>query len=225
MIFRPIFADRADARRRLAAALSHLAITHPLVLALPRGGVPVAFEVARALGADLDLLLVRKLGVPGHPELGLGAVVDGAEPQLVLNDILIRTLALTPDYIEAELRRQLIEINRRRSAYLGDRVPPPMTGRTVIIVDDGIATGGTMKAALRGARKNRPARLVLAVPVAPREALTELESECDELVCLAAPDPFYAVGAHYGNFDQTSDAEVMSLLAKARIDGRATLTD
>ncbi|OJU22394.1 MAG: phosphoribosyltransferase [Sphingomonas sp. 66-10] len=225
MIFRPIFADRADAGRRLAAALSHLAITHPLVLALPRGGVPVAFEVARALGADLDLLLVRKLGVPGHPELGLGAVVDGAEPQLVLNDILIRTLALTPDYIEAELRRQLIEINRRRSAYLGDRVPPPMTGRTVIIVDDGIATGGTMKAALRGARKNRPARLVLAVPVAPREALTELESECDELVCLAAPDPFYAVGAHYGNFDQTSDAEVMSLLAKARIDGRATLTD
>lgn len=225
MIFRPIFADRADAGRRLAAALSHLAITHPLVLALPRGGVPVAFEVARALGADLDLLLVRKLGVPGHPELGLGAVVDGAEPQLVLNDILIRTLALTPDYIEAELRRQLIEINRRRSAYLGDRVPPPMTRRTVIIVDDGIATGGTMKAALRGARKNRPARLVLAVPVAPREALIELEGECDELVCLAAPDPFYAVGAHYGNFDQTSDAEVISLLAQARMDGRATLTD
>jgi putative phosphoribosyl transferase len=184
----------------------------PLVLALPRGGVPVAFEVAQALDADLDLLMVRKIGAPGHEEFGIGAVVDGADPQVVLNEEAMRALAPSPEYIRAELRRQLIEIDRRRQAYQGKREPIPVAGRTVIVVDEGIATGGTMLAALRGIRKNHPARLVLAVPVAPREAISALRGECDEIVCLATPDPFHAVGLHYRDFRQTSDAEVVALL-------------
>jgi putative phosphoribosyl transferase len=222
MYERPLFADRADAGRRLAAALAHLKDSHPLVLALPRGGVPVAFEVARALGAELDLLFVRKLGAPGHPELGIGAVVDGAAPHAVLNDEVVRMLMSSRDYVRSELGRQLAEIERRRHAYLGDRAPISVAGRTVIVVDDGIATGGTVKAALQGVRRSKPARLVLAVPVAPAEALAELRGDCDELVCLAAPDPFHAVGAHYGDFTQTEDAEVVELLARARAVGDST---
>lgn len=215
MYGRPAFHDRHDAGRRLAAALGHLGGRNPLVLALPRSGVPVAFEVAVALGAELDLLFVRKLGAPGYEELGIGAVVDGAEPQLVLNDDIVQQLGVPSDYIRAELHHQLGEIERRRGAYVGGRAPMPMAGRTVIIVDDGIATGGTVKAALKGARRNRPAHLVLAVPVAPRETLEELRDDCDEIVCLVSPDPFGAVGAHYVDFTQTSDQEVVTLLARA----------
>jgi putative phosphoribosyl transferase len=138
--------------------------------------------------------------------------VDGADPQVVLNEEAMRALAPSPEYIRAELRRQLIEIDRRRQAYQGKREPIPVAGRTVIVVDEGIATGGTMLAALRGIRKNHPARLVLAVPVAPREAISALRGECDEIVCLATPDPFHAVGLHYRDFRQTSDAEVVALL-------------
>src|SRR5690348_6438925 len=192
-MLRPLFRNRRDAGRRLAVALAPYRESRPIVLALPRGGVPVGFEVAKALAAPLDVLLVRKIGAPGHEELGLGAVVDGHDHQLVLNEDLVRAVAPPPGYIEAEKQRQLAEIERRRQHYLGDRSPVAVEGRTVIVVDDGIATGATVKAALRGLARNRPARLVLAVPVAPGDSLNELSTECDDVVCLATPDPFHAV--------------------------------
>jgi putative phosphoribosyl transferase len=215
-MLRPLFRNRRDAGRRLAVALAPYRESRPIVLALPRGGVPVGFEVAKALAAPLDVLLVRKIGAPGHEELGLGAVVDGHHPQLVLNEDVVRAVAPPPGYIEAEKQRQLAEIERRRRHYIGDRSPVAVEGRIVIVVDDGIATGATVKAALRGLAGNRRARLVLAVPVAPADTVEELSAECDELVCLATPDPFYAVGPHYGDFRQTEDAEVVRLLAEAR---------
>jgi putative phosphoribosyl transferase len=212
----PEFVDREDAGRRLAAALAHLASARPLVLALPRGGVPVAYEVARGLGAELDLLLVRKIGAPGQPELGLGAVVDGSDPQVVWNEDAIRLIHPSQQYLAAETRRQLAEIERRRRTYFGSASAHPTNGRTVIIVDDGIATGGTIRSALRAVRRTDPARLVLAVPVAPPDAVVSLKREADEIVCLATPLPFYAVGLHYGDFSQTSDQEVKALLIRAR---------
>lgn len=216
MRFAPLFDDRRDAGRRLAAALTRYHDSRPVVLALPRGGVPVAFEVAKTLAAPLEVLLVRKIGAPGHEELGLGAVVDGGDPQLVLNPDVVRVVHPPPGYIEAEKQRQLAEIERRRRQYVGERPPTPVEARTVIVVDDGIATGGTVKAALRGLSQHRPARLVLAVPVAPAESLEELASECDDIVCLATPEPFFAVGPHYRDFRQTEDEEVIRLLGEAR---------
>ena len=216
MRFAPLFEDRRDAGRRLATALVRYGDSRPVVLALPRGGVPVGFEVAKALHARFDVLLVRKIGAPGHEELGLGAVVDGQDPQLVLNQEVIRTVRPPPGYIEAEKQRQLAEIERRRRQYVGNRQPTPVDGRTVIIVDDGIATGGTVKAALRGVSQHHPARLVLAVPVAPADSLDELAAECDDIICLATPEPFFAVGPHYRDFTQTEDEEVTRLLGEAR---------
>jgi putative phosphoribosyl transferase len=214
--FEPLFADRRDAGRRLAAALASYRENRPVVLALPRGGVPVGFEIAKALAAPLDVLLVRKIGAPGHEELGLGAIVDGHDPQIVLNEDLVRAVAPPRGYIEAEMQRQLAEIERRRRQYVGARPPVRVEGRLVFVVDDGIATGGTVKAALRGLARHNPARLVLAVPVAPADSLEELAAECDQIVCLATPEPFYAVGPHYRNFRQTEDDEVVQLLAEAR---------
>lgn len=216
MFSQGLFEDRRDAGRHLGAALAAYHGRDLVVLALPRGGVPVGFEVAKALHARFDVLLVRKIGAPGHEELGLGAVVDGQDPQLVLNQEVIRTVRPPPGYIEAEKQRQLAEIERRRRQYVGNRQPTPVDGRTVIIVDDGIATGGTVKAALRGVSQHHPARLVLAVPVAPADSLDELAAECDDIICLATPEPFFAVGPHYRDFTQTEDEEVTRLLGEAR---------
>ncbi|TIO09497.1 MAG: phosphoribosyltransferase [Mesorhizobium sp.] len=211
----PRFRDRADAGRQLAAALIGFAAADPLVLALPRGGVPVGFEVAKALRARLDVLLVRKIGAPGDPEYGIGAVVDGENPQLVLNEEAMALVQPSDDYVEAEKRRQLLEIERRRNLYLGSRPAAPVLGRTVIVVDDGIATGGTVRVALKALRKDRAGHVVLAVPVAPRETLDLINPDVDEVVCLATPEPFVAVGRYYENFEQTTDTEVVRLLQQA----------
>ncbi|RVQ69829.1 phosphoribosyltransferase [Croceicoccus ponticola] len=199
----------------LAARLKHLASRHPIVLALPRGGVPLGYEVARALDAELDLLMVRKLGAPGHQEFAIGAVVDGEEPQMILNEEAMRLLSPSREYVQQELSRELVELERRRRLYMGTKRKPQMAGRTVIIVDDGVATGSTVTAALRGARRNNPAYLVLAVPVAPPDTIERLRPLCDEIVVLAMPEPFYAVGQHYVDFTQVEDREVMELLKAA----------
>jgi len=208
----PMFVDRRDAGRQLATALLPLQLDDPLVLALPRGGVPVAAEVASALGAPLDLLLVRKLGAPGHSEYGIGALVDGDNPQLVLNEEAMRVIAPSPDYVEAEKQRQLVELERRRTRYFGDRAPLPVEGRTVVLVDDGIATGGTVRVALRALRATGASTIILAVPVAPADTLETLRPETDRTVCLETPAPFLAVGNHYADFTQTTDDEVIALL-------------
>jgi predicted phosphoribosyltransferase len=210
------FADRADAGRKLAAALMHLKDEKPIVLALPRGGVPVGFEVASALGAPLDVVLVRKIGAPGHKELGLGAVVDGPHPLIVLNEDVVRAVQPGERYIQAEAAREMAEIERRRELYRRGAPPLEVRGRTVIVVDDGIATGGTMKAVLKALRELGPKKLVLAVPVAPPDSIAELTPLADEVVVLATPESFYAVGAYYRDFTQTSDEEVIDLLARAR---------
>src|SRR4051812_15143230 len=185
------FRDRQDAGRQLVPHLLAYAELSPVVLALPRGGVPVAFEVAKALRAPLDLIFVRKIGAPGHAEYGLGAVVDGAHPQVVLNEEALSLLNVPPGYIEEETQRQLKEIERRRQHYLAGRRPVDLEGRVAIVVDDGIATGGTVRAALKGLSRARPAKLILAVPVAPADTIERLRLEADEVVCLMTPEPFY----------------------------------
>lgn len=210
------FEDRRAAGRALAAALGSKVGPEALILALPRGGVPVAFEAATALGAELDLLLVRKIGAPGHEELAIGAVVDGSPPRAIMNERSMEAVRPSDAHVESERKRQIRELERRRAAYRGDRPPVEMRGRTVVIVDDGIATGSTARVALEAARAAGAARVVLAVPVAPPDTLEALKPLTDEIVCLSSPEPFYAVGAHYRDFDQTSDEEVVSLLEEAR---------
>jgi putative phosphoribosyl transferase len=210
-----ILADRAEAGRLLAERLAALRLDAPLVLALPRGGVPVAAEIARKLGAPLDVAHVRKIGAPGQPELAIGAVADGDEPEIVLNDSLVAALGLDADYIAAEVRRELAAIDQRRDAYAPLRPAVEPAGRAVIVVDDGVATGMTMQAALRHAKRRKPARLVAAAPVASREAVALLKREADAVVCLAAPRNFGSVGAFYRDFGQVSDEEVVALLREA----------
>jgi len=211
-----IFADRREAGRTLAARLEPYEAQRPVVLALPRGGVPVAYEVAEALQAPLDVLFVQKIGAPGHEELGIGAVVDGEHPQVVLNAEIERLTGATPDYVEAEVRKELQEIERRRKAYLGGREPLPVRDRTVLLIDDGIATGGTVRAALQGLKRAGAHPVVLAVPVAPADSLPVLKGEADEVIVLETPEPFFAVGLWYADFAQTTDEEVVSLLEAAR---------
>ncbi|WP_417777216.1 phosphoribosyltransferase [Stutzerimonas xanthomarina] len=210
-----LFRDRNHAGQELAEALQHLAANSPLVLALPRGGVPVAFEVAKRLSAPLDLVLVRKIGAPGNEELALGAVIDGAEPKWVINQELLHQIAPPPNWFEEEMQRQLTELERRRKRYCGERPAPVLTDRCVIVIDDGIATGATVRAALKGLKQSKPSHVVLAVPVGPRDVIEMLKTEVDELVCLAMPEPFIGVGCHYRDFEQTSDEQVVDLLARA----------
>jgi putative phosphoribosyl transferase len=207
-----MFADRSDAGRRLALQLARLKGEQPVVLALPRGGVPVAAEVARSLEAPLDLVLVRKVGVPFQPELAAGAVVDGPEPITVWNEEILRVIGLTPEALADVVEAELAEIQQRRARYLADRPRPPIAGRTAIVVDDGIATGATVKAALRAVRRAGPRRVVLAVPVAPPEAIADLERVADEVVCLETPPDLIAIGIHYRDFSQVRDEEVVALL-------------
>jgi putative phosphoribosyl transferase len=207
------FAHRREAGRALARALEHLrSRTHLLVLALPRGGVPVAAEVARALRTALDVLLVRKLGVPGHEELAMGALAYGGIR--VLNEEVVRTMGLTEETIGAATARESLELERRERLYRGGRPHLALQGRCVVLVDDGLATGSTMEAGIRAVRQHSPARIVVAVPVAPVDTVRRLEGLADEVVCLATPAPFFAIGQWYRDFSQVSDAEVQALLAE-----------
>lgn len=211
------FVDRTDAGRKLAARLLRFKGQKPLVLALPRGGVPVGYEIARALGAPLDVMLVRKLGAPEQPELAIGAIALGAEPEIVTDPDLIATFGVSAAELAAIEARELGELYRRRDVFRARRPQPSVAGRTAILVDDGIATGATMRAALRATRKGKPARLVLAVPVAPPDTLEALTTEADEIVCLDRPRWFTAVGRFYRRFPQLDDREVTSLLEQAQM--------
>ncbi len=211
-----LFRDREEAGRLLADRLRGLALDAPVVLALPRGGVAVGLEVARALNAPLDLVLVRKIGAPSQPELAIGAIADGEQPDLVTDTALISALLVSDDYLERAKSAALAEIERRRVLYLGQAAPVPIAGRDVIVVDDGIATGATVEAALRSVRHRRPARVILAVPVASAQAIARLLPEADEIVCLDAPADFYAVGQFYRDFAQLTDDDVIDLMARAR---------
>jgi predicted phosphoribosyltransferase len=206
------FRDRAEAGRLLGERLGAFAGRGDVVvLALPRGGVPVAREVARSLGAPLDVFLVRKLGLPGQPELAMGAIASGGTR--VLNEELVRELRLDDALIERVAVREEAELVRREQAYRGERPAPDLRGRTVVLVDDGLATGATMRAAVAAVRSREPQRVVVAVPTAPPHALHELRSEVDELVWVIAPDPFHAVGLWYDDFSQLSDEDVRRALS------------
>ncbi|MGH6836392.1 MAG: phosphoribosyltransferase [Methylocella sp.] len=208
------FKNRSAAGRGLAAELAPYKERLPIVLALPRGGVPVAAEVAAALSAPLDLILVRKIGVPAQPELAMGAVANGAAPIVVRNADIIQHSGVTETEFNAVRDTELAEIERRRRRYLGARARLPVAGRTVIVIDDGIATGATMRTALRAVRAGAPKELVLAVPVAAKDTLDELRSETDSIVCLESPAWLEAVGFFYGDFRQVTDAEVIATLAR-----------
>lgn len=220
----PCFADRREAGQYLGRHLAELGVGQPregtpaLVLALPRGGVPVAYEVARAIGARLDVLLVRKIGAPGYPELALGAVVEGdagRDPHTVINDDPWVRRAVESGSFDAERGRQLDEIVRRQQRYRGGAPLPRLAGRTVIVVDDGVATGATMRAALEGVRMAGAAEVIAAVPVGAADGLASLEAAADRVICLNTPANFGAVGAFYLDFTQTSDDEALALLREA----------
>lgn len=207
------FASRASAGALLARRLEHHAGPNLLVLGIPRGGVPVAAAIADALGGELDVAVARKLGAPDQPELAIGAVT--ADGTTHLNTDLVRHLGITTDYLARVQRDELVEARRREARYRGGRPRPRIAGRPVVVVDDGLATGATVWAAVEAVRRQRPARLVVAVPVGSREACEALRAVADEVVCLAQPEPFGGVGLHYASFPQLEDDEVMQLLADA----------
>jgi predicted phosphoribosyltransferase len=208
-----LFADRTAAGRKLVTLLkSHAGNPTVLVLALPRGGVPVAAEVARGLGAPLDILLVRKLGVPGHEELAMGAIAEGGV--IVLNDDLIDELQIPSVHVDRIAARERAEMDRRARAFRGTRNPPEVAGRTVILIDDGLATGATMEAAARAMRKRNAGRVIIAVPVGARETVARLRSLADEVVVVSTPEPFTAVGLWYDAFPQMTDDEVVGHLSE-----------
>jgi putative phosphoribosyl transferase len=209
-----LFRDRTDAGKRLATQLADYANrADVLVLALPRGGVPVAFEVAEALRAPLDIFLVRKLGVPGHKELAMGAIATGGVR--VLNEDVVNSLSIPGEVIDAVAADEIRELERRERAYRGERPAPDVRGHTVILVDDGLATGSTMRAAAAALRKQQPARIVVAVPVSAQQVCDEYRMGVDEIICAVTPEPFHAVGLWYENFSQTTDEEVRDLLGRA----------
>ena len=215
-----LFRDRRDAGLQLAAKLHDYADRDDvLVLALPRGGVPVGYEVARALHVPLDVFLVRKLGLPGRPELAIGAIATGGIR--VLNDEAVVGLGIPEEVIDRVSAEEEIELGRREQEYRGSRPPPDVRGKTVILVDDGLATGSSMRAAIQALRKSQPARIVVAVPVGSPEICAEFEAEADDAVCAVTPEPFYAVGLWYGDFSQTSDEEVRELLDRATAERQA----
>ena len=210
----PPFEDRQDAGRRLAERLAPYREEHPVVFALPRGGVPVGYEIALALAAPLDVFVARKLGAPGQPEFGIGAVAPGGVR--ILNEEVVRRLGIPEDYLERITQREMAEVERRLRHFRGDRPELEVRGRTVILVDDGLATGVTARAAIRALRRLEPRRLVLAAPVCAAQTAEVLGSEVDELVCLEAPSDLGAIGFWYRDFSQTSDEEVVELLESAR---------
>lgn len=208
------FRDRSEAGRLLARQLEHYKNRpETLVLGLPRGGVPVAYEVAKAINAPLDVFIVRKLGVPGHEELGMGAIATGGAR--IINNEVVQMLGIPPNAIESVTAREQEELARRERLYRGERPAPNIRGRIVILVDDGLATGSTMRVALAAVRQQAPARLVVAVPTAPHETCVALRNDADEVVCASTPEPFYAVGGAYRSFEQTSDDEVRDLINRA----------
>lgn len=209
-----LFRDRTDAGRRLAARLERYRDEEPLVLALPRGGVPVGFEIARALGAPLDVFISRKLGAPGQPELGIGAVAQGG--MRVLNERIVRRLGIPEDYLEHITRRERAEVERRLRLLRGDRPEPEVRGRTAILVDDGLATGVTAMAAIAALKSRSPRRIVLAVPVCAAPTAKMMRMEVEDLVSLQTPEDLYAIGFWYEDFEQVPDETVISLLERAR---------
>ena len=211
-----MFRDRQEAGQKLGAALKPLQLKDPIVLALPRGGVPVAAEVAKALEAPLDLMIVRKVGAPGNPELAVAAIVDGDPPDVVLNREIVEAYALDDGALRVLIAQERPELERRRAAYRGKDLPLAVAGKTVIVVDDGAATGTTMKVAIRALKRRSPRKIIVALPVAPVDTADELAQEAD-LICLNQPARFRALSYYYGNFPQLSDSEVLDIMALARV--------